>query len=164
LEEIKDKSRDFCIENVRLYPRIQTSLKGKISPQEIYRLPIRRNTKMSKDQTNPSEDQYYILDQKEVILSDIEVSRYILDIGGGGEGIIGQLKGKQVIAIDPSKRELEEAAPGSLKLVMDARELQFLDNTFEAATSFFTLMYIPPADQKRFSKKYSGCLNQKGDS
>jgi len=45
-----------------------------------------------------------------------------LDIGGGGEGVIGQMKGKQVIAIDPNRRELEEAADGPLKIVMDARE------------------------------------------
>ena len=32
---------------------------------------------------------------------------------------------------------------------MDARDLQFLDNTFSAATSFFTLMYIPGSDHAK---------------
>ena len=40
----------------------------------------------------------------------VEEGADILDIGGGGEGIIGKLKGEQVVAIDPNKRELEEAA------------------------------------------------------
>jgi ubiquinone/menaquinone biosynthesis C-methylase UbiE len=117
---------------------------------------------MSEEHENPSDNKYYILDKKEVTLSDIEVSRYILDIGGGGEGIIGQLKGGQVIAIDPSKRELEEAADGPLKIVMDARELQFLDNSFEAATSFFTLMYIPAAEQKKVFEEVFRVLESKG--
>jgi len=29
---------------------------------------------------------------------------------------------------------------------MDARNLQFLNNTFDAVTAFFTLMYIPKSD------------------
>jgi ubiquinone/menaquinone biosynthesis C-methylase UbiE len=69
-----------------------------------------------------------------------------LDIGGGGEGVIGQLKGKQVVAIDLIKRELEDA-PGEplIKIVMDARDLKFLDGVFPTATVFFTFMYIDPA-------------------
>jgi ubiquinone/menaquinone biosynthesis C-methylase UbiE len=72
-----------------------------------------------------------------------------VDIGGGGEGIIGRLKGEQVIAIDPSKRELEEAPSGPLKIVMDATDLQFLDSSFHTATSFFTLMYIKASDHEQ---------------
>jgi ubiquinone/menaquinone biosynthesis C-methylase UbiE len=37
---------------------------------------------------------------------------------------------------------LAEAAPGPLKIVMDARDLQFLDETFDTATAFFALMYL----------------------
>ena len=38
---------------------------------------------------------------------------------------------------------------------MDARDLQFLDSTFSAATSFFTLMYIPGSDHgKVFSEVF----------
>ena len=47
----------------------------------------------------------------------------ILDIGGGGEGIIGQLKGDLVIAIDPNSRELEEAPEGGFKIEMNAKDL-----------------------------------------
>ncbi len=90
----------------------------------------------------PSEDRIFFLDKQEISIKDFDAEGYILDVGGGGEGVIGQLKSAQVIAIDPNRRELEEAAPGPLKVVMDARDLQFLDCAFGAATAFFTLMYI----------------------
>ena len=40
----------------------------------------------------------------EVGLPDFPASGLILDVGGGGEGVIGQLKGSQVVAIDLSKQ------------------------------------------------------------
>jgi ubiquinone/menaquinone biosynthesis C-methylase UbiE len=90
---------------------------------------------------------FYITE--EISVKDFEAQGYVLDVGGGGEGVIGQLKGAQVIAIDPNRRELEEAAPGPLKIVMDARELQFLDCAFGAATAFFALMYIKSKDHEK---------------
>ncbi len=89
-----------------------------------------------------SEDQIHFLEEREIRVEDFDAPGLILDIGGGGEGIMGQLKGEKVIAIDLSKEELEEAPDGPLKIVMDARELKFLDATFNTVTAFFTLMYI----------------------
>lgn len=76
-------------------------------------------------------------------LSRIETEGLILDIGGGGEGIIGKLNGKQVVAIDKSKRELKETQNEASKIVMDATDLKFLPESFDVCTSFFSLMYIP---------------------
>ena len=101
---------------------------------------------MSDQDSMKLEDRFFIFEQQKVSVHDFEASGYVLDIGGGGEGIIGILKGEQVIAIDPNKRELEEAADGPLKIVMDARDLQFLDGSFETVTAFFTLMYLKSAD------------------
>jgi SAM-dependent methyltransferase len=95
------------------------------------------------------EERIFFFDRQEVTLGDFEAQGFILDIGGGGEGVIGQLKGAQVVAIDPSRRELAEAANGPLKVVMDARDLQFLDGAFNTATAFFTLMYIPADDHRQ---------------
>jgi ubiquinone/menaquinone biosynthesis C-methylase UbiE len=67
----------------------------------------------------------------------------ILDIGGGGEGIIGLLGGWRVISIDLSKEELQETHNDALKIVMDAKDLKFLNNSFKTAASFFSLMFIP---------------------
>ena len=101
-------------------------------------------------QERPTPEQVLQNPKLEVVLEDFPAEGLILDIGGGGEGVIEQLKGKQTIAIDLSKRELDEA-PGDplLKIVMDARELKFLDGTFATATVFFTFMYINPADHPK---------------
>ncbi|MCP5104561.1 MAG: class I SAM-dependent methyltransferase [bacterium] len=91
-----------------------------------------------------SRERYFFFEQQHVTVDNFDADGFILDIGGGGEGVIGQLKGQQAVAIDISKRELEEAPPGPLKIVMDGTDLKFLDNTFNTATVFFTFMYIPP--------------------
>lgn len=88
-------------------------------------------------------------DMQHMIVKDFKANGYILAIGGGGEGTIGRLKGSQVIAIDINKRELEEAPDGPLKIIMDARDLHFLDKTFNTVTSFFTLMYINGEDHEK---------------
>ncbi len=97
-----------------------------------------------------SKDRIFEFNRLDVVVDDFKAQGFILDIGGGGEGVIGQLKGAQVIAIDLSKRELEDAPPGpALKIVMDARDLKFLDKTFNTATVFFTFMYIQSTDHEK---------------
>lgn len=72
-----------------------------------------------------------------------EKSLRFLDIGGGGEGIIGKLYGSNVVAIDKRADELYETSNDSLKIVMDASQMGFLDNSFDVITIFFTLLYMP---------------------
>jgi ubiquinone/menaquinone biosynthesis C-methylase UbiE len=94
-------------------------------------------------------------DQQELVVEDFDASGYILDIGGGGEGIIGRMKPDQVVAIDLYERELLESPPGPLKIVMDATDLKFLDGSFNTITAFFSLMYMKPDTQKKvFSEGY----------
>lgn len=71
----------------------------------------------------------------------------ILDLGGGGEGVIGQIYGRQAVAIDNRQEELDEAPEGPKKLLMDAAQLTFPDSSFSHVTSFFTLMYMSPGIQ-----------------
>lgn len=61
-----------------------------------------------------SQERMKIIEPQYITISDFECSGYILDIGGGGEGIIGRLKGKSVIAIDPNKSELQELPVGEI--------------------------------------------------
>jgi hypothetical protein len=69
-----------------------------------------------------SRDNVFYLDPQTVTLQDLGVDGYVLVVGGGGEGVIGQLQGDRVVAIDRRRAEMEEAPPGGLKIVMDATE------------------------------------------
>ena len=96
----------------------------------------------------------YFAASEEMFLEPIKDDGYILDIGGGGEGIIGQLEGRRVVAIDIRREELEEANVGDfLRVVMDATNLQFLDNTFPVVTAFFSMMYMDDETKEKVFKE-----------
>ena len=103
------------------------------------------------------EDVHFI-DRQFVEVQPLDVEGFILDIGGGGEGIIGQLNGRQVVAIDKRLEELEETENEALKIVMDATDLKFLPETLDAATFFFTLMYVPMEDCGKVLEEAHGAL------
>ena len=114
-------------------------------------------------ESGPSEDRIYRLEPQSLKVEDFPAAGLILDLGGGGEGIIGRLKGPQVVAIDLSRRELEEAGGDPLlKIVMDATELKFLDAAFPVATCFFTLMYVPEAKQAQVFREAHRVLAKGG--
>ena len=101
-------------------------------------------------------------DRQVIILKDFKASGFILDIGGGGEGVIGQLKGDQVISIDLFKEELVNAPSTNLKIVMDGRDLKFIDNTFNTVVIFYTLMYIDGADHEKVFNEVKRVLKHGG--
>ncbi|MBU0495368.1 MAG: class I SAM-dependent methyltransferase [Chloroflexi bacterium] len=103
---------------------------------------------MSSHPEHSSEDRILFIERQYVTLDPLGGPGHVLDLGGGGEGVIGQLMGERVVAIDPILRELAEAPAGPLKIVMDARNLQFLDATFDTVTAFFTFLYLEPADRE----------------
>lgn len=72
-----------------------------------------------------------------------ELTGTILDLGGGGEGVIGRLYQSQVTAIDNRQEELDEAPEGFTKLCMDAVNLTFCDKRFDHVTAFYFFMYLP---------------------
>lgn len=104
----------------------------------------------------------YFLDKQEVVIDDFKADGFVLDIGVGGEGVIGQLKGKQVISIDSNKGELLEAANGPLKIIMDATELKFLDNSFNSVTAFYSLMYMTSHEHERVFSEVFRVLKDEG--
>ncbi|MDR3701783.1 MAG: class I SAM-dependent methyltransferase [Candidatus Sulfopaludibacter sp.] len=104
----------------------------------------------------------HLFERQDFVVADFQAVGYILDIGGGGEGIIGQMKPTQTIAVDLSKRELEEAPAGPLKIVMDATDLKFLDGSFDTATAFFSLMYMRPEVQRRVFAEVFRVLRREG--
>ena len=87
----------------------------------------------------------------------------ILDIGGGGEGIIGRIYCRRVTAIDTSREELNEAPDGPVKLVMDAAALKFDPGTFDHVTTFFSLMYMDRKTQEAVVREASRVLKPGGE-
>lgn len=92
----------------------------------------------------------------------LELKGKILDIGAGGEGVIGQIY-PDSIGIDPDKRELEESPAKQVKIVMDGRDLQFLDECFDTVTIFFTMMYIDPEDHLQIFQEAYRVLKSGGE-
>jgi len=86
----------------------------------------------------------HLAERQDIVIEGIPDSGYILDIGGGCRGTIGRIKPKQVVAIDISPRELKEAPSDFLKIVMDASDLKFLDNSFPTVTAYYSLMFMKP--------------------
>jgi ubiquinone/menaquinone biosynthesis C-methylase UbiE len=109
---------------------------------------------------NPHQEQkidparVYTYERQELAVEDFPApGGWILDIGGGGEGVIGRIKGSQVVAIDLYSWGMNRTPPGPLKIVMDATDLKFLDGSFGTVTSFFTLMYMNPEQQQKAMKE-----------
>ena len=90
----------------------------------------------------------------------------IIDIGGGGEGVIAQVGGNRVIAIDQYLSEIHEArekAPGTPWLVADATELPLLDNCLDNATAFFSCMYMSDSVKENVFRETIRVLKQGGE-
>jgi len=110
-----------------------------------------------------NEEKIHFTEQQTIIIKEKDYIGRILDIGGGGEGIISQLYGDKVVAIDLSEEELKEAPKNdSLKIIMDVRQLKFLDEQFDIVTSFFTFMYINNKDLNQVFKEIKRVLKPGG--
>ncbi len=92
-----------------------------------------------------------------------ELNGSILDVGGGGEGIIGRLYQEQVTAIDNRQEELDEAPSGFHKVLMDATKLQYEDTSFDNITFFFTLMFMRAEEQKQAIREAERVLKTGGE-
>ena len=78
-----------------------------------------------------------------------DITGSILDIGGGGECVIGRIFGAQATAIDSSQDELDEAPDCCEKLLMDAAALSFADDSFDNAAFFYSLMFMNSDTQRK---------------
>jgi ubiquinone/menaquinone biosynthesis C-methylase UbiE len=83
--------------------------------------------------------------KRHIFIPEIPEGR-VLDIGGGGEGVIAQVGGTRVIAIDKYISEIGEArgkAPEADWMVADATAMPYPTNAIDHATAFFSCMYMP---------------------
>jgi SAM-dependent methyltransferase len=78
-------------------------------------------------------------------MDDFPTDQLVLDIGGGGEGLVSRIGGKRVCAIDYRMSEIREAriydSPANW-FVSDARHLPFREESFDMATLWFSLGYM----------------------
>ena len=96
---------------------------------------------------------YHETKKQHVDLSGAHFAGRILDVGGGGEGIISRHSKGRVIAIDKRADELAETPDFGTKIVMDACELGFIDEYFDTITCFYTLMYMDLLQIRKFLKE-----------
>lgn len=86
----------------------------------------------------------FLFKKQKIVIEEIPTGK-IIDIGGGGEGIIAQIGAKRVTAVDKLESEIKSAqakAPTANWQVADARDLPFENESFDNATIFFSLMYM----------------------
>jgi len=90
----------------------------------------------------------------------------IVDIGGGGEGIIAQIGKKNVTVVDKLQSEIDEAkphAPEAKWILADASNLDFPDSHFDNATAFFSGMYMTKEMIARVFQETYRILNSSGE-
>ena len=105
---------------------------------------------------------HYETSRQKVIISNIELFGRVLDIGGGGEGVISRHSKDRVVAIDIREDELSETPDLGLKVIMDACNLQFLDKYFDNVTCFFSLMYMNETQIEMFFNEAYRVLKKDG--
>lgn len=111
-----------------------------------------------------SDNDYHIY-PKQIIEVNAIPSGNLLDIGGGGEGVIAQIGHNRVTAVDQRQDEIDEAksnAPEAKWVCADARKLDFNNNYFDNATAFFSGMYMTEEVQEDVFKEVSRLIVRGG--
>ena len=82
---------------------------------------------------------------QKINLKKFDDESLILDIGGGGEGLVSRIAGNRVCALDIRMSEVREAqihGHSSNWFVADGMSLCFKDETFDIVTLWFSLGYM----------------------
>jgi ubiquinone/menaquinone biosynthesis C-methylase UbiE len=103
--------------------------------------------------------------KQHILIGDIPTG-HILDIGGGGEGVIAQAGGTRVTAIDKYMSEIREAREKAMNahwMAADATQLPCKNDGFDAATMFFSAMYMPNDIKEKVFKETHRILQDSGE-
>ena len=87
---------------------------------------------------------FFFSKSQKIILDSIPDGS-VIDIGGGGEGIIAQIGNERITAVDKNQSEIDEAKPNAPRanwILADATALSYSDEYFDNATAFFSGMYM----------------------
>jgi len=94
----------------------------------------------------------YEVPVQEIELLPITAEGLILDIGGGGEGLVSRIEGSRVCALDIRMSEIREAqihGPPANWFVGDGQATCFRDEIFSVVTMWFSLGYMSDWSIKR---------------
>ncbi|MFW9789448.1 MAG: class I SAM-dependent methyltransferase, partial [Candidatus Thorarchaeota archaeon] len=100
----------------------------------------------------PETENHIETDEQRIMLEQLEGEGLILDIGGGGEGLVSRIEGDRVCALDIRLSEIREAqihGQSSNWFVADGRNLCFKDETFDVVTLWFSLGYMSDWSTKK---------------
>jgi ubiquinone/menaquinone biosynthesis C-methylase UbiE len=103
--------------------------------------------------------------KQHISIQEIPTGR-VIDIGGGGEGVIAQAGGAKVIAIDKYVTEIHQARGKALDvpwIVADATALPFRSQCLDNATAFFSCMYMSGDVQARVFRETRRVLKTGGE-
>ncbi|MFX1607381.1 MAG: class I SAM-dependent methyltransferase [Promethearchaeota archaeon] len=90
--------------------------------------------------------------EQKIKLERLDYDGLILDIGGGGEGLVSRIEGDRVCALDIRLSEIREAqihGHSTNWFVADGRNLCFRDEIFDIVTLWFSLGYMSDWNTKR---------------
>jgi ubiquinone/menaquinone biosynthesis C-methylase UbiE len=82
---------------------------------------------------------------QKIKLNEVDSVGPILDIGGGGEGLVSRIEESKVCAVDIRLSEIREAmihGPPANWFVGDGQTLSFQDSVFDMVTLWFSLGYM----------------------
>lgn len=89
---------------------------------------------------------------QEIAFRRLPGSGLVLDLGGGGEGIVSRIEGSRVCAVDVNLNEIREAqiyGSSPQWLAGSGESLPFRKEVFEAAAIWFSLEYMTKWEMKR---------------
>ena len=103
--------------------------------------------------------------KQHVVIQRMPAGR-VIDIGGGGEGVIAQAGGAGVVAIDRYMSEIHEAKGKATQaewMVADATQLPYKNHCLDSATAFFSCMYMTDDVKQKVFREAGRVLKRDGE-
>jgi ubiquinone/menaquinone biosynthesis C-methylase UbiE len=103
--------------------------------------------------------------KQHVVVQEMPIGR-VVDIGGGGEGVIAQAGGARVVAIDRRVSEIHEAKGNAVNatwVVADATRLPCKSHCLDGATAFFSCMYMSDDINRKAFREAERALKKGGE-